>query len=126
MWSGTRPEPQHKRLNHDDSSTNVYDSASGFIGHHMKHDFIHDFLLKPAVNEPDPEIPIGHDIGQVCLLGHDAKVQRCIFSIHSMPHEMFLIILSNPNYVHFATTQAVLRHIMWQIEAICICKCSVA
>lgn len=48
----------------------MYISGSGFTSH--THHFIHDFLLGPPANEPDPEIPIGSDIGQVCPLGHGA------------------------------------------------------
>ncbi len=68
--------------------------------------FIHDFIAIPPVNEPDPEIPIGHDIGQVCPLGRDAMLQRCVFPTRCIHWEMglmFLILLSNPNYVYFAT-----------------------
>lgn len=49
---------------------------------HREHHFIHDFIPLPAVTEPGPEIPIGHDIGQLCPLGREATVHTFNHSMH--------------------------------------------
>lgn len=65
--------------------------AFATASHHLKHHFIHDFIHEPPANEPDPETPIGPDLGQVCPLGHDATVQN--IPAHCMCCEMWGIIL---------------------------------
>lgn len=78
-------------MSHGSSWTSMWGSSLTTL-HNMKHNFIHDFILAWPANEPDPEIPIGHDIGQVCALGHDAVVQY-IPPAPSMWYEIWLTSL---------------------------------